>query len=146
MREVEGHPPLSKDPFQPWGRTTFFWQGSPLSRSANLRGRSLIFLGAPLEVEAVGKRNWGVPISYLLWGWINSLLCALGQFWLRQRGRSAAILGTFGSRGTEHGTQDMEERPAAYSALEMGFSVCAKLFQHQTPAVLKHPDISSRAS
>lgn len=48
--------------------------------------------------------------------------------------------------GTEQGTQDMEERPAAGSTLEMGFSVCVVLCQHEALAVSKHADISSRAS
>lgn len=119
---------------------------TPFSGSAKQRGGSIIVPGDPADVGAVGTHFWGPSVASLLWGWIQALPRALRQTWLGQGGRFASILGGFGWGGTGQGTQDMEERPAAGSTMEMGFSDCVVLCQHKTPAVSKHPDISSRAS
>lgn len=75
----------------------------PLSGSAKQRGGSLIFPGDPADAGAVGTHVWGVSVASLLWGWVHSLPCALGQSWLGQGGWFAAILGAFGSGGNGAG-------------------------------------------
>lgn len=118
---------------------------SPFSGFAKQRGRSLIF---PADPAMWGCRDLGFGCHGRLFalGRIHSLLfpgpapprpgrmvcCNFGCFWPR-RDRA-------GRGGTRFNPG------AAGSTLETGFSGCLALCQHQTPAVPKHPDISSRAS